>query len=460
MSQGGSSGGGPAPSVRAVSGSRAAPAAPAVPGSLSLPDGAPAAILEELDGTPIGGHPMSGPGTGWARAMGAATALAGGRPALWVYALVAFLARGGMLVMLAPIVALPTFVGIANIVGPTSVTASGPTPRLVAIAVTSIAALVVAVVVGTLVGAAAETGLYRATVAGDPDDPGSGLLPAGAVVDGPTRRTVLRVAVVRLALLAPVLLVLGASVPHYVGVAYQELLLPIDLSLPLPVRVLLGAPAESVVLFVTWLTCEVVGGFAARRVVLSASGAPRAIGEALLDVARAPLTTLLTLILGLVGSAIVLAFGLLMAGLAWERARVTLVDGREPEQVLVTTLLLVGAWGVALLFAGVTAAWRSTLLTAELTRRRRPLPGLAAPGGAPGSGAKPPLGRLGPLEFAARAGRVTAPQLPRRSCQPVRVTPAGGRTSDGVRCALAALVHSDNPTAACAGRAAKEPVDG
>ena len=87
------------------------------------------------------------------------------RPSLWVYALVAFLARGGIVLLVLPIVVAPTFVGLANFVGPASVSAGGPGPRLVALIVAGLAAAAVLVVVGTCVAAAAEVALHRATAA-------------------------------------------------------------------------------------------------------------------------------------------------------------------------------------------------------------------------------------------------------------------------------------------------------
>ena len=87
------------------------------------------------------------------------------RPRLWVYALVAFLARGGIVVLALPIVVAPTFIGLANFVGPASVSAGGPGPRLIALIVAGVAAAAVLVVVGTCVAAAAEVALHRATAA-------------------------------------------------------------------------------------------------------------------------------------------------------------------------------------------------------------------------------------------------------------------------------------------------------
>ncbi|MHB8399811.1 MAG: hypothetical protein ACYDCI_12915, partial [Candidatus Limnocylindrales bacterium] len=48
-------------------------------------------------------------------------------PALWPIALAGFLVRGGIVLMLLSLVPFPSAVGLANLVGPTAVTAAGPT---------------------------------------------------------------------------------------------------------------------------------------------------------------------------------------------------------------------------------------------------------------------------------------------------------------------------------------------
>ena len=307
--------------------------------------------LEELDGTPIGPPTRR---SGWARGVRDATALVAARPDLWLFGLIAFLARGGVLLVLAPIVTLPTFINIVNTVGPTSVTAA-----VVATALAGIAA-----------AAWAETAGYRAAVAPDPDDPASGLLDSAARRALPTGASVaMRVATVRMVMLAPVLAAVAYGVPAYVSVAYGELVNPSNLSVPLPFRVLAGAPLPSALLVAAWLLGEVVGGLAARRVVLRGAGVVRAVAGGLADLFRAPHLGLLTTALGVAGSVLVLLPALLLTGFAWEEARVALGGGGDGLMVLVTTLILAGAWGLTLVVAGGSAAWRSALWTVEVIRR-------------------------------------------------------------------------------------------
>ena len=180
-----------------------------------------------------------------------------------------------------------------------------------------------------------------------------------------------RVAAARLVLLAPVALALAAAVPGWVEVAYRELLLPTDLALPLPFRVIAGAPISALVVVVAWLLAEVIGGLAARRIALGGSSVAGAFGAAAGDVARAPASIILTLALAIAGTLPFLVPALVVVGVAWDRARVALVDATDGVGVIIATLILVAAWAACLGVAGVTSAWRSALWTAELARLTR-----------------------------------------------------------------------------------------
>ena len=55
----------------------------------------------------------------WAASMVAALAASVGRPRWWVMALAAFLVRGGILVLLLPLVSLPSAPAVATLLAPT-----------------------------------------------------------------------------------------------------------------------------------------------------------------------------------------------------------------------------------------------------------------------------------------------------------------------------------------------------
>ena len=304
--------------------------------------------------------------------MAAATVVAASRPRLWAFGLLAFLARGGLVILIVPMLVLPTFVGISNIVGPTSVTAAGPTPRLVALIATWLGVGFAAMVAGSLVGAAAEVALHRSAVAPGADGAGSMLRSRLTWATGlPARRATLRVAAVRLGLLLPVAIAIAAAVPAWVQVAYRELLLPSDLAVPLPVRVVAGAPIPAAVVVATWLAAEALGGLAARRIALAGSSGTGALKAAAGDVAHSPASTVLTLVVTIGGTLVVLVPAGVVVGGAWDHARAVLVEGTDGAGVIIATLLLVAAWAGCLGVAGIVAAWRSALWTAELARRAR-----------------------------------------------------------------------------------------
>lgn len=331
----------------------------------------PAGVLEELDGGPIRPRPPAAVAA-WPRAMASASILAGTRPRLWAFALLGFLARGGLVVLVVPMLVLPTFIGLSNTVGPTSVTAAGPTPRLVAMIATWLAIGIAAIVGGTLVASAAEIALYRATVApqeGDP--PGGDDSPDVRGSARSWRRPVRRVATVRLALLVPVGAALAVAVPPWVQVGYDELVLPSNLAVPFPIRVVAGAPWATAAVIVTWLACEVLGGLAARRIVLRGSSIGGALVGAIADVVSAPVTTFLTFVVAIAGTLLVVVPAVMLVAAAWDGARIALVDDTDVVSVLGSTLVLVVAWAACLLVAGIAAAWRSALWTAEAARHRR-----------------------------------------------------------------------------------------
>ena len=364
-------------------------------------------VLEELDGRPIGrpsirgslpGDALPAPGVPWRRGVAAATAMTVRRPSLWVYALVAFLARGGIVVLVLPIVVAPTFIGLANFVGPASVSAGGPGPRLVALIVVGLAATTVLVVVGACVAAAAEVALHRATAAtpearavgatglgsaavfaaaaaaaaaaatpaASAPRPGRGTLetpaPSGPSPGLPAFGSIL---------LVPVAIVAAVAIPAWVAVAYRELTVPSDVAAPLAARVLAGAPAASVAVLAAWLAAEIVGGFAVRRSVLLGSSMVRALAGGFGDPFRAPLATALTVAVALGATLVALVATWWVTGVAWDAARQALGGGLDALAVLGAAVLMAAAWLAGLVLAAGAAAWRATLVTMELLRRRR-----------------------------------------------------------------------------------------
>ena len=85
--------------------------------------------------------------------------------------------------------------------------------------------------------------------------------------------------------------------------------------------------------------------------------------------ARAPASAFLTLTVAIGGTLLVLGPTVVVVGVAWDHARIALVDGTDATGIILRTLVLVAAWAGCLAVAWIAAAWRSALWTAEAARR-------------------------------------------------------------------------------------------
>ncbi len=189
------------------------------------------------------------------------------RPATWPLALATFLFRGGFVLVLAPIVVLPTAVELGNLLAPvlTTLLFRGVTPEIAVLQVAGAVGFLTWLLVGGLLAAAAETEVVRRVVADEET-----WLPVArsgvAAAAHPTRGVLF----VRLAAYLPLLL---AALPwgayRFALVGYDELTSPTAGGLPLAIRIALGAPDAVALLVVTWLFGEMVGALAARRVILA-----------------------------------------------------------------------------------------------------------------------------------------------------------------------------------------------
>ena len=171
------------------------------------------------------------------------------RPSTWPLALVAFLVRGGWLLVIAPIVVLPTAVGLANAVSPLleDIAFGRPTDDLVR-AITLLSAGVVAwVVLGSLVAALAEAEAVRRIA------PETDAFAGAAPPRVGTGRAALRIVAVRLAALVPFVIALAWGASRIVEVGYRELTVPSDVAVPVAWRIVAGAPEALAVILVTWL---------------------------------------------------------------------------------------------------------------------------------------------------------------------------------------------------------------
>jgi hypothetical protein len=277
------------------------------------------------------------------------------RPVTWVLGLVGFLVRGGWLIVLAPIVVLPTAVGIANVVAPLveDIAFGRRTDEVITAGAIALSVALVWLIGGGLLAAAAEVECVRQTLVG-----------LGETSPRTTmRHPIWRVFAVRCLTLVPFVVALAWSGFRLTSVGYRELTVPSDVGIPILYRILGGAPDAIMAMLLTWLFAEIAGGLAARTVILEATQVRDALREALRDLRHRPwrLGALASL------SAAVLLAVIGVTGLAtsttWDGLRAALGEGDVSIGAAALLVLFVGLFAAGLVILGLVTAWRSAVWT-------------------------------------------------------------------------------------------------
>lgn len=289
------------------------------------------------------------------------------RPSTWLLALAAFLVRGGIVLLVLPIIILPTPVGIANLVGPTLIgfVFGGISSGFVALAVALILGLLVWILAGAAVAGAVETEL-AAVVAADEEVAGTGPSPAR-----PRPGAAGRAMAARLFALAPLLVALVWGAAILVGVAYAELTLPTDTDRPILWRIVTTVPETVLIIGLAWALSEVLAARATRRIALDDASVIRALGGAFVDAVRHPLTSVVGFVVPLVVLVLVLVPTAAATGAAWDGLRTALQRGHTPIEIAVSLVGFVGLWLAGAILAAMVCAWRQAIWTVDLARRRR-----------------------------------------------------------------------------------------
>jgi hypothetical protein len=304
-------------------------------------------------------------------ALGGALLVTLATPATWPLAMAAFLLRGGIVLVALPIVVLPTPVGLGTALGPTlTAVALGSVPGE-AVALTGalvVGALAWLIAGGWLAAALEAEGIrivaVEATAASPVTSPAS-----GAVT--PATRTAARILAARLIANIPLGLALSWGSIRLVGVSYDELTSPLDVATPVVLRVLRDTPDVVGAIVLAWMSGEIVGAMAARRIALAGEGVAVALRLALATCVRDPLSAFARFWLPTLALVVVLAPSAVASASAGNAAGAVLGDGADPIRILVAVLSLVLMWSVGLLLAAVVCAWRSAVWTvAEVTRKR------------------------------------------------------------------------------------------
>lgn len=297
------------------------------------------------------------------------------RPSTWPLGLLGFLVRGGWLLVVAPIVVVPTPVGLANIVAPLieDVAFGRRTTELVAIVGVVIVAALVWLIGGGLIAAVAEAeGVRRIAeeeglaVDGQVGAVIDAVAAVGDVAAAAEHAVAWRIVGARLLAQVPLAIASAWAAVRIVALAYRELTVPSDVTVPIAWRIVAGAPDAFAALLAAWLFAEVVGAIAVRRVVLAGSGVLEAVRFALGRVRRQPGRMLA---LGLVASAalvIVLGTTGLAAGATWNALGIELAIGDPSPLTTLLLLLFVGLFVGGLVLVGLTCAWRTAVWTIEV----------------------------------------------------------------------------------------------
>ena len=306
------------------------------------------------------------PESAWRSSIVASFLVALARLDLALVALAGFLARGGIVVLLLPIVILPTPAGLANVFAPLIVPfAFGLVSPSFLLVLTSIAAGAVAwIVVGGLLGAVADVVLIRATA--NDDDLQALVGRSFPISHG--RRVYLRAFVVRALAHLPLLVVLAWGLVRIVTATYAELTTPLEVVTPLVLRVLGDVPDAIVAVVVAWLLGEAAGGIGVRTVVLDDASAMRGLVGGWVALARRPFSALRTLVATDVVVAVVLAVTVVSTSIAWNVVEAAPLESDDPSLATLAVVVLVAIWLVGTALTAVAVSFRSVAWTADWLR--------------------------------------------------------------------------------------------
>lgn len=304
-----------------------------------------------------------------------------GQPSLWLIGSVSFALRGGLLVLLASMVVLPTPIELRMLLG-NNLGSSGFTQDFLMLLTAGGLLLGLVVLLALVLVAYLELTAFERLLRGREPADGLGRRPFSSPA-GRTRRWLL------FSLLGLQLLVLGgvlvAAFPLINGVAelaYQEVIRP-SLGGSIYVRVLNGVRHEVFILLVGLVLVELISSVATRRLLLRGFGLTArrpvsgvlpslaalalALGGGLLRPLRRPVRTLATLALVWafsLAALVPLSWGL---GIAWSSVRGAYLGSawagqpNELVELALVTLGLCAIWVAAVVLGGFVSALRAAL---------------------------------------------------------------------------------------------------
>jgi hypothetical protein len=307
---------------------------------------------------------------GWRQRVSTAFVTVAEQPRLWLYGSLGFMLRGGIILLMLPIVALPTQVEVRGMLGNNlgSTGFSDGFWGLVAVAavlITVLATLAVLTLAGLELAAFERLVGYRGTSAA-------------------RRQVFLRLFAVQL-LSALALLTCAIPLAFAIGqVAYNEIVRPTS-SASIYGRVLSGIGQPLYLFAAAVLIVEVVSALTTRELLVRnehAGSTDRharlwllpAIAAVLMRPLRSPVRTLATAAAGWALTALALAPAVLAIGLAWQLVRGTFLESLsfadlgDDLGMILMAVGLAAAFALGLLLTGFASALRSALWSAERLR--------------------------------------------------------------------------------------------
>jgi hypothetical protein len=326
---------------------------------------------------PVGGEP------GWSEGVAAAASVAANDRALWALALVSFVARGGLVLLVLPMLTVPSPVQLSILFrGQVGEIGRGDALPL-ALGVGLLLAVVA--IGGVLVAAWSEVAQVERVVS-DPETDGlrRGRRPR-TLTRSERRALVSWTATIGAIAILPVIAAAAILVERVVTATTAELIHPTATDVPLPVRVLGRTLATVGGALAIIVAAEVGATLASRRLLVAAfellpDGAAVPLGSrvALQGAARAirhPARVLATACIGWLVLAAAVGVSMLLAALAFEAAREAVVAG-DPRwdagrlvAAALSVALMSGAWLAALALTGAAAAFRAAAWTSDALRR-------------------------------------------------------------------------------------------
>lgn len=320
--------------------------------------------------------------SGWRARLSTALAVVAGQPQLWLLGMIGFLLRGGVLLLVVPIVVLPTQVEarllIGGYLGSTGFTGS----FWVLIAAAAVLAAVLAVAV-LLVLARTEMAAF-ARLMEDAETADQQAFAPTPLSRHARRRLMLRLFGIQV-LTFVALIAAAAPLASAVGQrAFDEIVRPSSSS-SIYARVLTGVDEPLFVFLIALIVVEMVSALATRELLVRATGwrgSPGsrrlwvlpAVGFALARPVLSPLRTLGTGAIGWAATAAVLVPAFWAITICWQAVRaafltsVGLSDMREVLGMVLVALAFSGTFVLSIVLAGFASAVRAALWSIERLR--------------------------------------------------------------------------------------------